>query len=432
MAMNYYQLFYSGQLDELVRTALPEIEHDKDAQRAYLRLFMVRDSIYLLSSEAIDMLRREAETGNRYAQYGYARYHVCVRPDENSLWESYRLAEAAMEQGVADAKAMIACTYSYGDIGKVNWEEEDRLLNEAYEEGSELAAMYMAQNLCFGYHYRPACPAEAEKFVDALMEKEEMEGIEPNGWWRYYKGMALGEEEPKKRRIRLYESAAALGIVKAYTQLIIIAGYGPENDLEETDEYRHYLKLGMERQCSGAFYLDAVREMGRYDDLHEQYVEKEIEYDELRACEDAIYGQLSESARLGNASAWEMLGDMYFYGWYNCAQDYKRACTCYSAATNLDSDSAAEKLWRLMHYHHIDRPLEYKDSIALMGARWGSKQLLAETVIAHQEGRLSEYHDEISKYYEPIFDSHEFDLSEYNLSDDDDDPDDDGRYDAWA
>ena len=81
-----------------------------------------------------------------------------------------------------------------------------------------------------------------------------------------------------------------------------------------------------------------------------------------------------------------------------------------------------------------------------MGARWGSKFLLAETVIAAQEGRLTEYADEIAKYYEPIFDAPEFTLDDDEdwqttiddmLRDDDDYPDDslsdnDSKWDAWA
>ena len=71
--------------------------------------------------------------------------------------------------------------------------------------------------------------------------------------------------------------------------------------------------------------------------------------------------------------------------------------------------------------------------------RKDNKRLLAEVVIAHQEGRLTEFADEIEKYYEPIFDAPDFTLD--NDDDwrdvideqcDEDDPDDDGRYDAWA
>ena len=49
-------------------------------------------------------------------------------------------------------------------------------------------------------------------------------------------------------------------------------------------------------------------------------------------------------------------------------------------------------------------------------------------VVAHQEGRLNEYANEIEKYYEPIFDSPDFTIDD----DDDDYEEDDGRYDAWA
>ena len=85
----------------------------------------------------------------------------------------------------------------------------------------------------------------------------------------------------------------------------------------------------------------------------------------------------------------------------------------------------------IAHDHLIDRPLHEVDRIALIGARLGSAMLLAETVVAFQEGRLQEYKKEITTYYEPIFDDPEFSTDgEFYLHDDDED--DDGRWDAWA
>ena len=432
----YYDLLYTGRLDELVEKTLPIAEHEPDAARAFLRMLMARENLFLLSAHSIDLLREAAHRGERYGQYGYARYHVSVRPDENSLWEAYRQAEAAMEQGIADGKAMIALTYSYGDIGKVDWEKESQLMQEAYEAGSELATMYIVQDLCYGKHYQSGQPEKAGNMLDELMAKEEAEGIEPNGWWPFYKAVSLPDDEVPARIARYYERAIELGVLKAYGQLVLLYGYNDGAELNITDQYTKWLRAGLEHRSANAYYLDAAREMMRYNDLHPKYMAQKLDYDIVRECEDAIYGQLCEAVRLGSLPAMETLGDMYYHGWYNCAQNYQRAFTCYSSATNMDSYDAAEKLWLMMHDHLIDRPLDYQDSIALMGCRWGSKRLLAETVIAHQEGRLTEYDKEITKYYEPIFDSPDFSLDEFGSADDDfpddDDPDDDGRFDAWA
>ncbi|MBR6304291.1 MAG: hypothetical protein IKR37_01525, partial [Paludibacteraceae bacterium] len=111
---------------------------------------------------------------------------------------------------------------------------------------------------------------------------------------------------------------------------------------------------------------------------------------------------------------------------------YPQAFAYYTTGAMHFSVGSAEQLWQMMHEHLVERDLEYQDSIALRGARTGSKKLLMETVIAHQEGRLAEFADEIEKYYVPIFDSPDFHIDGDDLPDDDPDPDDDGRYDSWA
>ena len=119
-------------------------------------------------------------------------------------------------------------------------------------------------------------------------------------------------------------------------------------------------------------------------------------------------------------------------------KDKEKAFTCYANGAIHDSRECIESMWKMMHFHDIDRPLDYIDEIALRGARNGSKHLLAEVVIAKQEGRLQKYAEEIEKHYEPIFDSPDFKLDENwntaaeDYDDDDDFEEDDGRYDAWA
>ena len=188
---------------------------------------------------------------------------------------------------------------------------------------------------------------------------------------------------------------------------------------------------------------DAAREMHRYEALRQLYnrdegiQRRQVRYQLLSESHELIHTRLSQAAQFGDTAAWEQLGECYYDGSCGFEQSYEKAFTCYSNGAIHDAVGSIEKLWRMMHDHHIDRPLEYVDSIALQGARCGSKRLLAETVIIHQEGRLNEYADEIERFYDPIFDAPEF-----TLDDDDwrevideqtgDEPDDDGRWDAYA
>ena len=440
--MNYYQLLYARQLDELIAAALPNVENDKDAARAYLRCFITVNNMWLLSEQTVKLLQQEADKGNRYAQYGYARYHSGVRPDENSLWESFRYGEKAMEQGLPDALALVATSYEYGDIGNVDKEKAAEMMKKAFDQGSEYAIKSTLQNMIYGKPYEAPQPEEeVVALIEELMAKDKQNGIEPNGWLYYYRACAKEGRIGRTRVEDDYEKAAALGVNNAYTELAISYGYGDEftSPLIESDKYKKVIADGIAHRNGGSYFMDFVALSARYEALLKHYAEKNLPADtpvpeDVDECSQQMAEQLRKAYNLGYNPAIEQIGDVYYNGMYGYPEDYEMAFSCYSRAAFHDSVTATEQVWQMMHDHLIDRPLDYVDSIALLGARLGSKKLLAETVVAHQEGRLNEFADEIEKYYEPIFDADDFTIDEDldNASDDDDYEEDDGRYDAWA
>ena len=123
--MDYYSLLYQGRYDELVRAAYPILDTDKDAERAFLRMFMELDTVFLFEPQTVALIAYEARKGNRYMQYAYARYLLGTRFTETSAHEAFDMASAAMKQGLPDAKAMIADMYGFGDIGIVDYRQEN-------------------------------------------------------------------------------------------------------------------------------------------------------------------------------------------------------------------------------------------------------------------------------------------------------------------
>ena len=447
--MNYLQLLYEGRYDELVRETFPILETDKDAERAFLRLFMQKPIVLLLCPHStMQDLHEEADKGNKYAQYAVAR-RVCFEADiENALWVSYRQMEAAADQGLPDAIAGLAMTYEFGDIGGVDRAKADLLMEQALEAGSELAKIYRLQEWCFGYRFMDAVPQKAVEMATKWIAEDEAKGIAPNGAWYYYRACAKEAQHGRLAAKEDYKKALDLGMLAAYGDLIISAGYGDSNDtLSQNEEYHAYLLGGMAARYSGAFYLEGARLMQRYATMEEKYYELDISMsnlcdDILTKCHEAIHSLLSQAAYMGDVAAWEQVGDMYLEGTYGYEKSYEKAFTCYSNGVTHDSVSCMEKLWKMMHNHLIDRPIDYVDQVALWGARKDNKRLLAEVVIAKQEGRLSEFADEIEKYYEPVFDAPDFTLDNDDdwmgvideMLDEDDDRinDDDSKWDAWA
>ena len=116
-----------------------------------------------------------------------------------------------------------------------------------------------------------------------------------------------------------------------------------------------------------------------------------------------------------------------------------KAWAWYEKASERRNVYALEKMFAMIKHGKVKHSQEEADEIALKGARLDSKYLLAEAVIAFTQGRLQEHADEISRYYEPIFDSEDFfdgwsapDNDAWVHIDDDDLPDDDGRFDAYS
>jgi TPR repeat protein len=408
--MNYLQLLYEGRYDELVQETLPLLETDKEAERAFLRLFMQRPVVLLLCPHStMQDLHDEADKGNKYAQYAVAR-RVCFEAAiENALWVSYRQMKAAADQGLPDAIAGLAMTYEFGDIGGVDRAQADLLMEQALEAGSELAKVYRLKEWCFGYRFMDAEPQKAEEMATRWIAEDEAKGIAPNGAWYYYRACAKEVQSGRLAAKEDYKKALESGMLAAYGDLIVSSGYGDTDDtLLENEEYHDYLLQGMAARYSGAFYLEGVRLMRRYATMDEKFDELDISMnnvseDMLTKCHEAIHSLFSQAAHMGEVAAWEQVGDMYFEGTYGYEKSYEKAFTCYSNGVMRDSVSCMEKLWKMMHDHLIERHIDYVDQVALWGARKDNKRLLAETVIAKQDGRLSEFADEIEKYYEPVF-----------------------------
>ena len=350
--MSYLELLYTGQYDRLVKDSLPLVQTDKDAERAFLRLFLSRENIFLLDEAmAIDLLIEEAEKGNPYAQYGYARWQSIVRGGESAISIAYDYMQAAADQGLPDAIAALAITYEYGDMGIVDWKKEDKMLQQAFDMGSELAAVYRLQDYCFGRHFQLAQPQLAAELADRLIAKDQAAGIEPNGYWFYYRACA---NEPRIGRLYTiddYRRALDLGVLKAYTDLIIAYGYGETNDtLVETKDFSSLLREGMDRLCAGAFFMDAAREMHRYEALNKLYQHDEgiqrrqVRYSVLTESHELIHSRLSQAAQLGDTAAWEQLGDCYYDGSCGFEQSYEKAFTCYSNGTIHDAVGSIGKL----------------------------------------------------------------------------------------
>lgn len=132
IAPDYCWLMENGGYNEIIENALADGGPKSEAERIYfLRVFYTRHCIFKLSAQSLDLIERAANNGNSYAQFAYGRYHIVVKPCEDSATISIDYFKKAQAGGVADATASLAEAWRYGDAGTVNHELFDQLLEEA-------------------------------------------------------------------------------------------------------------------------------------------------------------------------------------------------------------------------------------------------------------------------------------------------------------
>ncbi|MGM9786885.1 MAG: hypothetical protein ACI3ZS_08630 [Candidatus Cryptobacteroides sp.] len=411
---DYCSLLKDGRYDEIVTMALESpCQMTEAASIFFLRVFYLRDNIFQLSNTSIEKVRLAAETGNQYARFGYGRFHVVVKPEDDSADISIDCFKKALDQGLPDAMAALAEAWRYGDMGQVDHEKADKMLAEALEQGSEYAAVLQLRHLVYGTVIRTKNPKVALRKANELIDSDVNQKYS-SGLWLYFKALALDESGEADQACCFFDHAARNGVLPAWVDLARMIGK-PDSDGNLTAPESYFSTL---REGAGHNDIDSRTLLAWQSVLDFDNLEKDKQTEETAA---KLIDELKECFNHGSRMAAELIGDIHYNGWLLQAEDNEKAWLWYSKAAHWDSCSGYEKLYDMVYYHDKDVDLTFRDMLALKGTRLGSRHLLNQTVIAHTEGRLDDYATEIERYYDPVFDDDGNDL-----------PDDDGRFDAWA
>lgn len=422
--LSWQEMFVQGSFDALVANALPTAEEDADAARYFLRVFTVTPNIFLLSRQSIELIKEYADRDDRFALFALGRYRLCTMTKPDSLGEACGYIRRAHALGLPEATAEMAQMYDYGDFGLVERAAARALLDEALERNCDYAAEIYLKNLIFGKNGYEADPQKALAIIGERLADDvgRLGAGEENPMWYYLKGCCECNTEGYPAAVGNFRKAAEMGVIMAWADVAVACSHNAEGVLVDKDAFIKAAEYGMSKRDALCRYFCAVFATDGYDDMdrHRQQCARE-----------KFTAGLEEAFSMGCSGAAEMLGDMYYYGYYDIREDNAKAWEWYSDGARLGNAGCYEKLFGMLHDHFIDRDETEKDMIALKGARLGSKRLIGETVMAYTYGRLAEYAAEIERYYEPVFDNPEFACSEDDTFDDEF-PDDDGRFDAYA
>lgn len=406
---SWVEMAAHGSFSAIVLNALPAADSDPGAARHFLRILSMSANLFLLTPAAVGLIKEYAEKDNMYALFALGRYHLATRIDEDSLDKAKACLRKAHALGLPEATAALAQMYAYGDFGLVDRTKSRALLAKALDKNCDYAAELHLRNIIFGLHGHESNPGKAIEITGKLISEDIKrfgKGGE-NPMWYYWracaKGFRAGEDDFRK--------AAEAGVLPAFSDMAIACSHNDQGELTDRDAYIKALEYGKSRGDIMCVYLYAMSRVDSYDDM--PGYKKELESARLIA-------NLEYAFSLGSNFAAETLGDIYYHGLYGIGEDNSQAWQWYAQGALLYNADCYEKMFDMIRDHYVDKDEDFKDMIALEGARLGSDKLVNETVIAYTYGRLTGFAAEIEQYYVPLFDNAE------------ENDDDDGRFDAYV
>ena len=199
---------------------------DTEATRLFLMIINTHNRLFLINKEQAERLKEYAERGYALSQYAYGRYLEALRPESDSLNTANEYFKAAEKGGISDALHAQAMLYKSGHYGLVDREEVERMVDEALDKGSTLAARYLLNRYIYGNYNTDPDPQRA---IDIL--KEWLNGNESDD----------------------------ISVVNPLFYSLIGDAYAVLNDVENAQEYyTKAIAMGYHEACSGmcALHMD--------------------------------------------------------------------------------------------------------------------------------------------------------------------------------
>lgn len=397
--MNYFEMINQYRFDEVVKETLPWVRTNQEARIAFLRVFMLKEHIYLLDESVYTLLQRAADSGNPYAQYALGRYHSVRHPEKDSIQRSVDLFREAWNVGIADAGAGLSMSWSFGDFGEVDLDEANGYLEDALKQGSELAKQRKLKNVLFGNDGLEADAEKAMEMVNDYIRQDEEAGIAPNGMWYFLRGRVYDELGDRYQGLPDFTRATELGIVPAWYWRAYTAGY------ENGDEVLHK-KVFDDLLFEGANHNDAQCITSAAAELYDNLDDIVGDDEEKRAqISNHIIALYNRAATYGYTLAMIMLGDIFRDGDLGQEESIDSAEGCYAMAALNDDEEGYTRLLGLWADEKIDLDDETAALYILRAVRLGSDDMLEFLIDAYHEGRMDDYKEEIEKYYIPRFEA---------------------------
>lgn len=382
------------------------ITHDE----TFLRHFRVKERIMRLSEADVQLLRKEAATGDAYAQYGLGRWLYYMAPSDASMSEAEELFRESMSH-VPDALAAYALMWRYGETKEnvMDMAKSSKLLLTALGHGSERAAQGLARFRIFGLF----CEAEPEA-VATEIEQRLNNNTDADPFWHVLLAYAYEQTDRKDDAVGQYEQAIRLGELGCYADMAAI--YKERGNMALYDSL---MEEGISKGSASCCIHQA--------DMSEEDFQ-EFKVDERQQLHEKLASQLEKGLSMGSGLCAYYLWVNYYCGTLGFPEDELKAAQYLKRGARLGEVNCIERI-AMLHSDGewpelMSRTERYE--LWLRAARYlpDEEEALHRLKSCNDEAFLLRHKEELETYWQPKFTQ--------LVTQEEKEDEDDGRYDAWA
>lgn len=287
--------------------------------------------LFRFTEEQLEEIQRLADGGNGDAQYVLGRYHLVVKPEDDSTDKAFELLNEAVGNGNANAYAALAQMIMYGYAGDYDEERYDSLIQKGIDEGSMVALKMKLEDMTFGRNGYKSDPKKVIEFVEEniLNDDDADEMLFQYPYFYVVLGDAYNKTGNKAKAGECYEQAVFADMKEAAYKknLVHLEGLNPMG----REMYATVIDMDCDDEVPGCFTLRAMM-------LGEAYENQDEETQAETA--QKIVEALEHDYELGFGGAATKLADIYYYGEYGIERNAQEAWQWYYSGTQRE-DAAA-------------------------------------------------------------------------------------------